>query len=199
MYWCPYRHSKDRRRAFNRKNQRAYASWIACLFRFIALVFICIFLDCMSCLFKFSALVLDCIFAKLIHVFSQGDDGLGDDVEVELPAPMPVGRVGGGSVLWQIFFLIFHWSVDWSYFGFFFWFSIGQWIPDPWRIHGSAPSGAVASTAAASAAASAAVSSCVLSEQKIVIFSHWLINRGACLAFHQKDIVCTKQIGHSLP
>lgn len=62
---------------------------------------------------RFSALVLDCIFAKLIHVFSQGDDGLGDDVEVELPAPMPVGRVGGGSVLWQIFiFLIFHWSVD---------------------------------------------------------------------------------------
>ena len=77
------------------------------------MVFICIFLDCMSCLFRFSALVLDCIFAKLIHVFSQGDDGLGDDVEVELPAPMPVGRVGGGSVLWQIFiFLIFHWSVD---------------------------------------------------------------------------------------
>ena len=131
MYWCPYRHSKDRRRAFNRKNQRAYASWIACLFRFIALVFICIFLDCMSCLFKFSALVLDCIFAKLIHVFSQGDDGLGDDVEVELPAPMPVGRVGGGSVLWQIFFLIFHWSVDWSYFGFFL---IFHWSVDSWSM-----------------------------------------------------------------
>ena len=99
--------AKDRWRAFNRKNRRAYASWIACLFRFIALVLICIFLDCMSCLFRFSALVLDCIFAKLIHVFSQGDDGLGDDVTVELPAPMPVGRVGGGSVLWQIFFFDF--------------------------------------------------------------------------------------------